>query len=171
MAYANGKYAKFISDRSGMEFPYTEMVKEWNGARVHKSEFEPKTPQDKPHKYKTDAEALQFARPDRAEPATERLLPKNPFSTGANTAVITVFEPDHGRSTGDTVRFRNAINGLNTNVSALFVNSESGHTITKIDDDFYSYTIGGGFLGLGLSSAPPRFGGEQASSGPVTVSN
>ena len=42
MAYARGKYAKFISDRSGMEYPYTEMVKEWNGSRVHKSEFEPK---------------------------------------------------------------------------------------------------------------------------------
>ena len=29
MAYAKGKYAKFISDRSGMAFPYKEMVKEW----------------------------------------------------------------------------------------------------------------------------------------------
>ena len=46
MAYARGKYAKFISDRSGMAFPYKEMVVEWNGSRVHKSEFEPKTPQD-----------------------------------------------------------------------------------------------------------------------------
>ena len=171
MSYATGKYSKFISDRSGMEYPYKEMVVEWNGSRVHKSEFEPKTPQDRPNKHAPDAIALQFPRPARVEPATERLLPKNPFSTGANTAVITVFEPGHGRSTDDTVRFRNAINGLNTNVSDLFVNSESGHTITKIDDDFYSYTIGGGFLGLGLSSAPPRFGGEQASSGPVTVSN
>ena len=32
---SSGKYAKFISDRSGMEFPYKEMVKEWNGSRVH----------------------------------------------------------------------------------------------------------------------------------------
>ena len=31
MAQARGKYAKAISDRSGMEFPYNEMVKEWNG--------------------------------------------------------------------------------------------------------------------------------------------
>ncbi len=37
---AVGKYAKFISDRSGMEFPYKEMVIEWNGARVHISEYE-----------------------------------------------------------------------------------------------------------------------------------
>ena len=39
MAYARGKYAKFISDRSGMEYPYKEMVVEWNGSRVHTSEF------------------------------------------------------------------------------------------------------------------------------------
>ncbi len=55
MAYASGKYAKFISDRSGMEYPYNEMVVEWNGARVHKSEFEPKTPQDRPNKHMPDA--------------------------------------------------------------------------------------------------------------------
>ena len=30
--YATGKYAKAISDRSGLEFPYTEMVREWNGS-------------------------------------------------------------------------------------------------------------------------------------------
>ena len=45
MAHASGKYAKAISDRSGMEFPYKEMVKEWNGSLVHKSEFEAKHPQ------------------------------------------------------------------------------------------------------------------------------
>ena len=42
---SRGKHAKFISDRSGMEFPYKEMVKEWNGSRVHVSEFEAKHPQ------------------------------------------------------------------------------------------------------------------------------
>ena len=31
--YASGKFAKRISDRSGMAFPYNEMVKEWNGSR------------------------------------------------------------------------------------------------------------------------------------------
>ena len=33
--YAIGKHAKAISDRSGMEFPYKEMVREWNGSFVH----------------------------------------------------------------------------------------------------------------------------------------
>ena len=45
MAHASGKYSNAISDRSGMEFPYKEMVKEWNGSMVHKSEFEAKHPQ------------------------------------------------------------------------------------------------------------------------------
>ncbi len=44
MAKASGKYAQAISDRSGMAFPYREMLKEWNGSLVHKSEFEAKTP-------------------------------------------------------------------------------------------------------------------------------
>ena len=35
MAYAKGKYAQAISDRSGMAFPYNEMVREWNGMFVH----------------------------------------------------------------------------------------------------------------------------------------
>ena len=51
MAHASGKYAKAISDRSGMEFPYNEMVKEWTGAWVHTSEYEAKAPQLMPHEH------------------------------------------------------------------------------------------------------------------------
>ncbi len=43
--FASGRFAKRISDRSGMAFPYNEMVKEWNGSTVHYTEFEPKHPQ------------------------------------------------------------------------------------------------------------------------------
>ena len=59
MAYARGKFAKAISDRSGHAFPYTEMKKEWNGSFVHKSEFESKHPQLDPIKHKGDAIALK----------------------------------------------------------------------------------------------------------------
>ena len=60
--YASGKYALAISDRSGMAFPYSEMVREWNGSLVHISEFEPKHPQIR-RKYNTaDAIALQNSR-------------------------------------------------------------------------------------------------------------
>jgi hypothetical protein len=69
MATASGKYAKAISDRSGMEFPYNEMKKEWNGNLVHKSEFEARHPQDEQATtHAADAEALSNARPDRSEP-------------------------------------------------------------------------------------------------------
>ena len=70
MAHASGKYAKAISDRSGMEFPYNEMVKEWNGSLVHKSEFEVKHPQLERQKHRPDAQSLQDARPARVEPLT-----------------------------------------------------------------------------------------------------
>ena len=70
MAHAAGKYAKAISDRSGMEFPYNEMVKEWNGSLVHKSEFEAKHPQLERQKHAADAQSLQDARPARVEPLT-----------------------------------------------------------------------------------------------------
>ena len=70
MAHAAGKYARAISDRSGIEFPYNEMVKEWNGSLVHKSEFESKHPQLERQKHKPDAQSLQDARPARAEPLT-----------------------------------------------------------------------------------------------------
>jgi len=60
--FSSGQYARAISDRSGLEFPYQEMVFEWNGSFVHTSEFEPKQPQ-LDLTYFTDAESLQNARP------------------------------------------------------------------------------------------------------------
>ena len=74
MAYARGKYAKSISDRSGMAFPYNEMVKEWNGSFVHKSEFEAKQPQIKRKHIKADAIALANARPRPQENQKQFLL-------------------------------------------------------------------------------------------------
>jgi hypothetical protein len=75
--YATGKYAKAISDRSGMEFPYREMVREWNGAFVHVSEYEPKQPQLEPKPNGADGIALLHVRTDRIEPATTVRIPDN----------------------------------------------------------------------------------------------
>jgi len=75
MAYARGKYAKSISDRSGQEFPYREMVKEWNGSLVHISEFEKKHPQLDPKTHRADPVALYNARPQRAAPVVVYLDP------------------------------------------------------------------------------------------------
>ncbi len=70
MPKASGKFSKAISDRSGMEFPYKEMIKEWNGSFVHKSEFEEKHPQIERQKHSSDAQSIEDSRPDRLEPMT-----------------------------------------------------------------------------------------------------
>ena len=64
--YASGKFAQRISDRSGMAFPYNEMVQEWNGSWVHYSEFEPKQPQLEPLPKVTDPQSLEYAKPQIA---------------------------------------------------------------------------------------------------------
>ena len=159
MAYAKGKYAKFISDRSGLEFPYTEMVKEWNGMRVHTSEYEPKAPQLMPQEHQPDPIALENARPARTEKPVERLLGLNPFTHEATSSLIKVFEPGHGRTTGDTVRFRDATGPLSSTI-----NADAGKTITVVDDDFYTFSVGI------ASSTTVISGGGVASAGPVTLS-
>ena len=106
--FARGQYALSISDRSGQAFPYLEMVREWTGAWVHISEYEPKSPLIQPKPVGADPQAVQRARPARTEFYTPKILPNNPLSTAGSTTV-TVSEPDHGRSTGDAVRFRSVI--------------------------------------------------------------
>ena len=109
MAYARGKRSQAISDRSGMAFPYNEMVKEWNGMLVHKSEFEPKHPQLEPKPHGGDAQGLENVRSDRTENAVAQLLPHNPFTTyAASSGIINVYAPDHGLTNGSTYRFRGA---------------------------------------------------------------
>ncbi len=70
--WATGKRSQAISDRSGMAFPYNEMVKEWNGSLVHYSEFEPKHPQIRRRRTVADAIALQNTRPQRFQQPTNR---------------------------------------------------------------------------------------------------
>ena len=106
--FSRGQYALSISDRSGQAFPYLEMVREWTGAWVHVSEYEPKSPLIQPKPVGADPQSLQRARPARTEFYTPKILPNNPLSTAGSTTV-TVNEPDHGRSTGDAVRFRNVV--------------------------------------------------------------
>ena len=72
--FATGKNALAISDRSGLQFPYREMVKEWTGALVHYTEFEAKQPQLQPIRIAPDPQALQDARPARVETPAARLL-------------------------------------------------------------------------------------------------
>ena len=106
--FSSGKNAIAISDRSGLQFPYKEMVREWYGSWVHVSEYEPKQPQLELKVRGGDAQALEHPRPpSRRVPKVAVLLPENPFLTyQAASAIIMVYAPSHGRSTGDTVVFR-----------------------------------------------------------------
>ena len=71
MSFASGKRSLAISDRSGQAFPYREMVKEWTGALVHISEFEPKHPQIDPPYHKADAVALKNPRTQKFQQPTD----------------------------------------------------------------------------------------------------
>ena len=92
--YATGKYALRISDRSGMAFPYNEMVKEWNGSTVHITEFEAKHPQLEPNYHPTDPESLQNPKPQiigAIVPIGNNLSATNIF--GVKTQTVTQFNP------------------------------------------------------------------------------
>ena len=106
--YASGKRSLAISDRSGMAYPYTEMVREWNGSLVHKSEYEPKQPQLEPKPVGSDPQALFNPRPQPASKASLILLDTNPFTSViyAGTTYVNVFSEDHQRAAGSIVRFR-----------------------------------------------------------------
>ena len=80
---SKGRRALAISDRSGMEFPYKEMVKEWNGAFVH-------------------------------------ILPEDPFTSTAGSAVVNCSFPNSGYKNGDHVRFSDIKTGVSDDpVSAI----------------------------------------------------
>ena len=106
--FATGKQAYAISDRSGMRFPYTEMVREWNGFLVHYSEYEAKQPQLDPKPVGSDAQALRNPRVQRESTPQLILLDNNPFEiiiSGGNT-FVNVYSLDHQRKAGSVVRFR-----------------------------------------------------------------
>ena len=163
MAQARGKYAKAISDRSGMEFPYNEMVKEWNGHLVHKSEYEEKHPQLELKSRSGDSQGLRDARPARTENEVAAMLGNNPFSITASSQTITVTEINHGRSSSDTVRFRN-VRGSPGGVSASTFENSSGFSITVTTTDKYTFSLGA------TPSVTEKGGGPTVSAGPVSLS-
>ena len=181
---ARGKYSKAISDRSGMEFPYDQMMREWNGSLVHRSEFEPKHPQLEIRAKHGEEQGLMNARPDRTENEVIAILGPNPFETiSASSGIINVTEKSHGRSTGDTVRFRGALSTSKTfkdpqnfdGITGSNVAKSAGYSITvgKRDSagditnttDFYHFTVDTNTATSGGVSG----GGENCSAGPATL--
>jgi len=85
--FATGKRSLAISDRSGMAFPYTEMVKEWNGSLVHYSEFEPKHPQIRRKRNVADAIALQNPRNMKFQQPSIKFSEDNTISDSGGASV------------------------------------------------------------------------------------
>tara|TARA_R100001509_G_C4865261_1_gene214834 strand:- start:324 stop:761 length:438 start_codon:yes stop_codon:yes gene_type:complete len=119
MSYARGKRSKAISDRSGMEFPYTEMVKEWNGSLVHISEFEPKHPQLDPPYHKADAIALRNPRVMKFQQPSQEFANDQTISDsgGARVGVANLSLP--GDFAFRTQEFQVTSNGITTTINDM----------------------------------------------------
>ena len=107
--YASGKFAKRISDRSGMAFPYNEMVQEWTGVWVHISEYEPKQPQLEPLPIVTDPQSLQYP---RAQIANARVFvggALGPINAGRTVARPATGDDAPYDSTGFGLQVKSAI--------------------------------------------------------------
>jgi hypothetical protein len=166
------------------------MLQEWNGSWVHISEYEKKHPQLEPKPHQADPEGLQYAHPDRQEPPVIIELTPNPFTTikYAGSTYINVYSQDHGRSTGNVVRFRGppevVIPGTPTRETSFElvpsfdnvtdISNANGFTITvgKIDSSGivsdtlnYFYFRSTSIATTGNVSG----GGAQCSAGPVTL--
>ena len=160
-SFSQGRYALAISDRSGLAFPYNEMVREWNGSRVHTSEYEPKQPQLEPKPYTADPQGLMHPRPDRLELPTGDFLEINPFSTPNLLTVGATFEvsqPNSGILVGDFVRLMSISQPLSAAGSAVVISIKElemtttlSANITATDtamvvDDATSFYTNGGYL-------------------------
>ena len=160
--FSKGKYAQFISDRSGMAFPYKEMVKEWNGSRVHVSEFEPKQPQLEPKPHGADPQGLPQARPDRTEPATESMLGPDPLSFISNSSTVTVTEINNGRSVASTVVFRN-VDGSPGGLPFTTLENSNGFTIVSVSTNSFTFNLNT------TAAITEKSGGMTVTAGPVTL--
>jgi len=188
--FSQGKYSLAISDRDGQAYPYTEMVREWTGAWVHISEFEPKSPQLELKVTGGDPQALMHPRSARTEFATTSLLQYNPFfTTTAGTAVVRVYQPGHARTLGNTYRFYGPPTvapgtGTSTNpvsqyadclsvdgIAASEICKAAGHVISQYGSTYaqtynnYQFTVTSGTATNGNTQG----GGGSISIGPVTI--
>ena len=132
MSYASGKRSLAISDRSGQAFQYREMVREWTGALVHISEFEPKQPQLDPPYHKPDPIALRnprvqhFQQPQDISVLNPVFAPNDDTivdSGGITVAVANLSLP--GDFAFRTQTYQTTSNGITTSVSSMFPENPS----------------------------------------------
>jgi hypothetical protein len=75
-------------------------------------------------------------------------LPNDAFKVTAGSSTIQVNQPDHGKSTGDTVKFQNltVVNAFLTasGFSQSVLTTSSGYSITIVNKDNYSFNASSG---------------------------
>ena len=175
--YATGKHSKAISDRSGLEFPYREMVREWNGSFVHYTEFEPKQPQLEPKPMGGDGVALLNVRPDRIEPITTVMITQNCFETyAAGSGIINGLSPGTGTTTNPVFAYASIPNF--DGITGAQIGQGSGYAITtglydngaRVTTDyalsnFFFFTVNADTATTGNING----GGYGCSIGPITI--
>ena len=134
MAYASGKHAYGISDRSGRRYRLRDMKTEWTGAKVGPDEFEPKHPQLFPPRAFPDPQALRGPRPETELPEQRSIqhgynpvgfqdipgiTPPNNLVAEGEVGTVTVTISDTGNET--------------VNVTGLAATSAVG-SVTVVDD-------------------------------------
>jgi hypothetical protein len=96
------------------------------------------------------------------EPATPNLLQANPFTITSGSAIISVYEPSHGRSTASKVVFRN-VDGSPGGLSYSLFEDSNGYVITVVDTNNYTFNLGS------TPTVSGKFGGSFVTAGPVTL--
>jgi hypothetical protein len=111
MAYASGRNAYGISDRSGRRYRLRDMKTEWTGAKVGPDEFEPKHPQLFPPRAFPDPQALRDPRPESGLPEQRSIqhgynpvgfrdipgvTPPNTLGADGEVGVVTITTSDSG---------------------------------------------------------------------------
>ena len=116
MSYASGRRSQAISDRSGQAFPYKEMVKEWTGALVHISEYEPKHPQLDPPYHKADSIALMNTRSQDFQKPT---VVNNGLASSGGQGMMTASLTLPGDFAFSTQTSEVTSNGITTSISSM----------------------------------------------------
>jgi hypothetical protein len=116
MSYASGKKSQAISDRSGQAFPYKEMLKEWTGALVHISEYEPKHPQLDPPYHKADPIALMNTRSQDFQKPT---VVNNELASSGGQGMMTANLTLPGDFAFSTQTTEVTSNGITTSISSM----------------------------------------------------
>ena len=134
MAYASGRHAYGISDRSGRRYRLRDMKTEWTGAKVGPDEFEPKHPQLFPPRAFPDPQALRDPRPESE--LTEQRSIQHGYNPVGFQDIPGITPPNNLVAEGEvgTVTVTISDTGNETvNVTGLAATSAVG-SVTVVDD-------------------------------------